>query len=715
MQDPNAEILEFAHNFIEQTGRNLFVTGKAGSGKTYFLNQQSKRTSKKHLILASTGIAAINAGGITINSLFQLPPGTYLPENAGQLSNVYKISTLLENINYSQAKHKLLRNVELIFIDEVSMLRSDQVAVMDAILKKERNNSLPFGGVQIVFIGDLYQLPPVLPNDLVALYTQYYSSEFFFDSDVIRGNPLLQIELSNIHRQSDQNFIDILNRIRTNESTSTDLIELNKRVTDQTDERYLTHITSHIEDAALINSRKLSSLPGETRQYESVVIGDFKESNGSAEKLLTLKIGAQVMLIRNDTKSLKEYYNGKTGEVTFLADNNVGVRFEDGREIDVERSTWQSLDYSSGSAEVVGELHQFPLKLAWAVTIHKSQGLTFERAVIDAGRSFAAGQVYVAVSRIKSLDGLKLQTPLTKESILTNPIVSEYLKPTSPLEFSKILDVSKTSYWLQKMMYQFNVADEHSQAMEILNKPNTYKQRINTKVLVLIEDSAETLKSLRKVWEKFSDQAKTHYTSILEIQWLEERVEKAIKYFTQTLSTIISKLASYDGEKNDLSSSLLAAIKSSLESRNKQISQTRQWVGILKTEGIDKSLEAITTIETATLAPKIEETVASAKRNKGTSALRTADLFLSGKSIIEISLSRKLPISTIENHLLEVAKSEQSVIRAIVNEDDLSTMRVRIAKVGPDLADLKEFFGDRYTFFQLRLGIANSNFGRQND
>ncbi len=711
LQNPNAAILEFANLLIELTSRNLFVTGKAGSGKTYFLKQQSKRTSKRHVILAPTGIAAVNVGGVTINSLFQIPPGTYIPDNIQHDVHVHSISHIVENLNYTISKRKLLQNLELVFIDEVSMLRSDQLSLIDAILKKVRKSNLPFGGIQMVLVGDLFQLPPILPNELARLYANYYKSEFFFDSEIIKDNPLIQIELPYVHRQSDESFINLLNRVRTNQMTGTDLAKLNEHVNDQAEERFVIHLTSHIEDAVQLNNIKLNALEGAERHYPAIITNDFKDTNASAERILKLKIGAQVIIIRNDNKALKDYYNGKTGEVVNMHENGIVVRFEDGKEVAVERSTWQSLEYASSSTSlsVTGELKQFPIKLAWAVTIHKSQGLTFDRAVIDAAKSFAPGQVYVALSRIRSLEGLRLKTELKRDSIRTNPVVSQYLNLTSSADYDSVLKTSKISYWLSQIINQFDVSSQRDEILEILNKPNTYKQKIDTQILIAFQDADDELKKLHLVWNKFSTDIINKFCPSINQAQLEERIMKGIEYFTGILAGVATKLGEKASGKNDLSRQLIDAVNSSLGKRTNEIQKTRQWIGVFGLKGIDDAIrESRGSGTSAELVAVQIKPVAPKKRNTNNSLTQTIELFIAGNSIAEISKARSLSATTIENHLLEATKNGHPIANAILEDIDLDAIQKKIREMGTDIVELKEFFGDRYSFFQLRLVIAHT-------
>lgn len=710
--DANLGVLELAHSFIELTNQHLFITGKAGSGKTYFLNEQSRKTTKKHVVIAPTGIAAVNAGGVTINSLFQIPPGTYIPDRNNGAAGVFNIADLVNNLNYTQSKKKFFQELELIFIDEVSMLRSDQLSLMDAILKKVRNNTAAYGGVQVVFIGDLFQLPPVLPADLAKLYSRYYASEFFFDADVVKSNPAYQLELPFVHRQSDVGFVNLLNQVRNGRLTAADLERLNERVINPVSDKFITYITSHVEDAVKINDVKLLQLPEHERVYSAITTGVFEDAAISAERNLKLKKGAQVMLIRNDTKSLRDYHNGKTGEVIQLMDDVIVLRFEDGKELNIERSTWQSFKHGteSGILEIVGELKQFPIKLSWAVTIHKSQGLTFDRAVIDAAKSFAPGQTYVALSRVKSFHGLFLTSKLTADSIRVDSRITKFLQPSNLQHLSDELTQSKTLFFLSHVLAKFDVAKERAEILLINNKPNTYKQRIDTKILLLLQDLDQALEKLQNVHKRFLNEIQEKFKAQIDVSQLSDRIGKAKIYFINILSTLVADMDKDSMNRNDLSAELVASLKSSIHRRMESIQHVDTLVTLFSTDGIDTAIR--NSRSQSNLAPDEAEvsTEKTTKKKSNKTVGHTTDLFISGKTIREIAILKNVSEGRVENHLLEAVENGMLHANSILHNDDLKIIKSTIRELGAELADLKEHFGDKYTFFQLRLGIVDEKF-----
>lgn len=414
------QILNFTH-------RSLFLTGKAGTGKSTFLRYIAATTKKKHIVLAPTGIAAINAGGSTLHSFFKLPFHPLLPNDSQ-----YSIRNLRKTMKYNGEKCKLLREVELIIIDEISMVRADIIDFIDKVLRVyNRNMREPFGGKQMLFVGDIYQLEPVVRDEDRQLLHPFYPSAFFFDAKVFQQMQLVSIELTKVYRQNDPTFIALLDHIRTSAVTATDLYTLNHQVGAQIDTAangLAITLSTRRDTVDYINSTRLRELEGETTLFEGVIEGDFPENNLPSPLHLELKVGAQVLFVRNDKE--KRWVNGTLGTITGFTQNEedapgtIQVCTEDGAELDVEREIWGNIKYSFNEKEqkieeqTIGTFRQFPLRLAWAITVHKSQGLTFRYVKIDfSGGVFAGGQTYVALSRCTSLQGISLQKPIRPEDI----------------------------------------------------------------------------------------------------------------------------------------------------------------------------------------------------------------------------------------------------------------------------------------------------------
>ncbi|MDY6853132.1 MAG: helix-turn-helix domain-containing protein [Thermodesulfobacteriota bacterium] len=427
---PTNHELKLANDFVQYTGCNIFLTGKAGTGKTTFLHNLHRNTAKRMIITAPTGVAAINASGVTLHSFFQIPFGPFVPG-----SETYERNTQ-RWFRFSKEKRRIIQSLDLLVIDEISMVRADLLDAVDAMLRRHRRNNLPFGGVQLLLIGDLHQLSPVAKKDEWGLLQEHYESVYFFSSKAIGLTELLTIELKHIYRQSDEDFIRLLNRVRNNRLDDSCMDLLNQRYiegfTPDEDQGYIT-LSTHNRSAESINQKRLRNLPKREYPFQAEISGDFPEQNYPTLATLVLKEGAQVMFVRNDPCAEKLYYNGKIGKITEISDNTISVICPgDREEITVEQVTWENIRYTMNKEnteieeEIIGTFRQYPMKLAWAITIHKSQGLTFEKAVIDSQAAFAHGQIYVALSRCKTLEGMILSSPIPSRGVETDQAILRF-------------------------------------------------------------------------------------------------------------------------------------------------------------------------------------------------------------------------------------------------------------------------------------------------
>ena len=467
--------LELARQFIERTDTNVFLTGKAGTGKTTFLKQLRANTPKRMVVVAPTGVAAINAGGVTIHSFFQLPLSPYIPGMSFSESGRKQYS-------FSKEKKNILRSLDLLVIDEISMVRADLLDAIDSVLRRYKDHTRPFGGVQLLMIGDLQQLSPVVKENEIHLLSAHYPTFYFFGSHALQQSNYVTIELKTIYRQTDQQFVSILNAIRERKIDASLLAKLNERYIPgfnaESADGYI-RLTTHNHTAQQYNESRLAALPTKAYSFQAEVKGNFNEALYPADATLQLKQGAQVMFIRNDESGQGRYYNGKIGHIQSVSADNIIVRCnDDDTSFRVEPSEWANsryiLDESTKEIreEIEGTFRQYPLRLAWAITIHKSQGLTFEKAVIDAASSFAHGQVYVALSRCKTLEGLVLASPVNAAAIISDDTVADFMHSGSTLTEEATRKLNQLQY-----NYFYKLLDELF-SFRILLRDFDYVKRI---------------------------------------------------------------------------------------------------------------------------------------------------------------------------------------------------------------------------------------------
>lgn len=545
MELQSNEELKLANEFIESTGKNIFLTGKAGTGKTTFLKNLRISLSKRMIIVAPTGVAAINAGGVTIHSFFQLPFGPILPKGLGSSSNQSSIENS-KLYRFSKEKINIIKSLDLLVIDEVSMVRADLLDGIDGVLRRFRNTSKPFGGVQLLMIGDLQQLAPIAKDDEWEILRTIYDSVFFFSSKALQSSGYVSIELKEIFRQSDKDFISLLNEVRNNTLSDQSIKLLNSRFLPDfrpnDSDGYIT-LTTHNNQAQSINASKLNELKSQPISFSATIEGDFPEHAFPTDSKLTLKEGAQVMFVKNDPSYTKQFYNGKIGTVVSIDDDLIQVKCpNEDLIIDVVPLEWANTKYSINpdtkdiNEEVVGTFTQYPLKLAWAITIHKSQGLTFEKAIIDAQAAFAHGQVYVALSRCRSLEGIVLSSSIRPNSIINDSVVRGFNKDIEENQPNyELLNEAKLEYQKELLKELFSFTDYSKQFGSALYyvKQNTSSFR-PTLVSELVEISESINKDLVEISSKFTaqiDKILEGNNSIENNNELNERVIKAIKYF----------------------------------------------------------------------------------------------------------------------------------------------------------------------------------------
>lgn len=716
----HTEEFDTAFRFVTETNRNIFLTGKAGTGKTTFLKYLRQNSIKKTVVAAPTGVAAINARGVTLHSLFQLPFGIIPPQPFNGIHNVEQINRhpLLSKVRYRKEKLDLLRGLELLIIDEASMVASYIVDAVDTILRYVRNQPhFPFGGVQVLFIGDLYQLPPVVKRDDWEILQNFYNSVFFFDSIVLRNNQPVIIELKEIFRQRDDKFIEILNGIRNNNISQEDFELLNSKLdrdcTLYDTQGYIT-LTTHNYQADEINRGKLNDISGRFHSFFAEVSGEFPEKIFPAEETLKLKVGAQVMFLKNDTEGRK-YFNGKIGVVTKLDERNelIKVKCEDDYdEIEVKQCEWPNINYKYNpdtreiTEEVIGSFVQFPLRLAWAITIHKSQGLTFDKVIIDAERAFATGQVYVALSRCTSLEGLVLRSPVYRNFLGAHGSIKSWQYNNRQTELEHLFLESRREFILRELQNIFTWTNWYDELKGLQYYIKENQSKVSPDSIPWLTSLIDKQKELSDISEKFNNtinRLSSSKVSIEDNDALQKKIKDGANYFYNEIKKWQEKFINHPlsaGTKK-----ISGRIDDSLNDINLIVQEILYKVSLCK-EGF--SLENYL-VKRKYFTPDIKQIRSSYdKKVKPNTVEETIRLFKEGKSVEEIAEERELTTGTIEGHLAKAVKKDLVKIEEIMPPDEVE----KIASYFPDdltdirLSEIKEKAGSEISYGKLRLVLA---------
>ncbi len=617
--------LRTAWDFVENTGRSIFLTGKAGTGKTTFLKTIVKQSRKRPIVVAPTGVAAINAGGVTIHSFFQLPFSPFVPG-----------AKVESKFDFSREKRKVIASMDLLIIDEISMVRADLLDAIDAVLRRFRDHSQPFGGVQLLMIGDLAQLTPVVTPEDELLLKPYYDTPYFFGSRALQQIDYVTIQLEHVYRQQDADFVNLLNQIRQGHPTADTLNRLNSRCQPlfipKPEEQYI-RLTTHNQLANYYNETELKKLGGRLFQYRAEVKGTFPDYSYPTSEILELKAGAQVMFIKNDPSLDHLYYNGRIGRITYLDPTKIQVLCEEDEEaIEVEPLEWENTRYTLNEetreieSEVQGTFKQFPLRLAWAITIHKSQGLTFDRAIIDAHQSFAPGQVYVALSRCRTLEGLVLASRLSASAIINDQQVDAYIDQQEAQAERSIqqLPVLKQEYERMLLLQLFDFRN-------IINLQESMV-RIFAEFFFRSQSSLKQLhdRTLLDLRQRVTDVATKWQQMILHMSYDElhneeflERVKRSATYFEDTLNYLLTKPLELS-EKMEVTNkqaqkrldNTLPDLRQSWLSRRYLLAKIADQGFTISTYLKEKQLSMLDAIDESTLKPKRPRNSKPRKRTK---------------------------------------------------------------------------------------------------
>ena len=748
MNEPAAIL---ASTFINNTRRHIFLTGRAGTGKTTFLRSISSQTHKNTVVAAPTGIAAINAGGVTLHSLFQLPFGSFipspkLPDEASSHLQINNPATLIQSLQMHATRRNLLRRLELLIIDEVSMLRADLLDAIDVILRHvRRSRHQPFGGVQILFIGDLYQLPPVVRDEEWGILKNYYPSLFFFEAKALENETPLLLELDKIYRQSDQEFIGILNHFRDEQVTSEDILKLNSRYLPgfdpETSEAYI-HLTTHNRKADRINLDRLSRIKGNSFFYQAEIGGEFNETQYPVEARLELKTGAQIMFIKNDYSGAQRYFNGKLARVSALDADEIYVQFEgEPGEILIEHYTWENKKYRLNAENneieetVAGTFSQYPIRLAWAITVHKSQGLTFEKAILDLSGVFAPGQMYVALSRLVSLEGMILASPIPMNRPRQDDRLLTFVQ-SRPAEdqIPAILEAETLKFVREASVEAFNfdpTLKELSYFIRTFNKEESRsaKQGHKSWAIQLEKDFATLAATARS----FQQQLRRLLAEPDEqsLDRVLERCHAARSYFESNINdlskrvfdhlaevSVIKGTKKYQSElrlvESLLFSNLQAIIKAqaliaSVISRQQLSRESFEAGGWLRTrkEQINRAEEQLIRQKHRKKREKNTGKSPSPKEPKPESRSISYQMHKEGKSIQEIAAERGLSQSTIETHLVYYVALGWLPVPELVETGKVNLIKSVVKELeSMNVTQIKEAVGNKASYGEIRLCLA---------
>ena len=751
-----SEAAAYTLRFINQTHRSVFLTGKAGTGKTTLLREIIQTTHKNTVVVAPTGIAALNAGGVTIHSMFQLPFGGFIPDNSSpQFSENTKFetkATLRRHFKMSGLKKSVIRNMELLIIDEVSMLRADLLDAMDYMMQTVRKKNFAFGGVQVLYIGDLLQLPPVIRDEEWRTLKTYYKGKFFFHSHVVQQNPPLYIELSKIFRQTDDTFISVLNNLRNNEISQQDIQTLNQYVKPdfdlKTNKGFIT-LTTHNNKADTINAQALGDLEGKLVTYKPEITGDFPAKIFPVEEQLQLKVGAQIMFVKNDLSFEKHYFNGKMGVIKSLSSQEILVHFpEENKTIEVEKYEWQNIRYKVDETtkeieeEVLGSFVHYPIKLAWAITVHKSQGLTFDKAALDVSQVFLPGQAYVALSRLRSLEGLILLSPLRMNGISNDQDVMDYSLNKASDSFLENALHFETKNFIHN--YLINTFDWSDLAQEWRNHKFSYNEKSEisekSKHALWAKKQTDVIEQLLDPSKKFISQLnKLFYPETVDLNHVAERIQAAFSYFFKPMDDLvfeilwklqevkrIKKVKAFYEELIVLeelqTKAVLRLMKAKLlietvvagETISKEkltSSEIKKYIS-RKTEAIQNQFKElnITLIDDEKDVERYTSKKSKTAAPKKSTVQQTYELWVEKKSIADIATIRVLTKQTIYAHFVQLIQTKAVSISEVLPEDKIQTLAAAFNGYKEEsLNALMEKNSEKFTWNEARMYKASLN------
>ena len=707
--------LQTAWDFVENTGRSIFLTGKAGTGKTTFLKTIVEKSRKRPIVVAPTGVAAINAGGVTIHSFFQLPFSPYVPG-----------AKVESKFDFGREKRKIIASIDLLIIDEISMVRADLLDAIDTVLRRFRNHYQPFGGVQLLMIGDLAQLTPVMTPEDERILKPYYDTPYFFGSKALQQIDYVTIQLEHVYRQQDLSFIGILNQVRNGHPTEETMMRLNTRCKPafipSPEEPYI-RLTTHNQLANYYNETELQKLRGRTFQFHAEIKGTFPEYSYPTAETLVLKEGAQVMFIKNDTSGEHLYYNGRIGRVVHVDKQQILVLCEgDAEAIEVEPMEWENTRYTLNEetreieTDIQGTFKQYPLRLAWAITIHKSQGLTFDRAIIDANQSFAPGQVYVALSRCRTLEGLVLATPLEARAIINDSRVDTYIaqQETEAQRSIEQLPTLKQEYerFLLLQLFDFRPLLYQQETMVRIFAEFFYHSHSSLKQLHdrALMDLRQQVIDVAEKWQRRIQSLS--YEELHKEEFL-ERVKRSAGYFADTLDKILSKPLQ-----------LTAQIETNNKQATRRLSnalpdERQTWLAsrylLMKMEEMGFTVSHYLKEKQMSMLDALNENTLKSKRKpkpqkepKPKTWEISYQFYLKGMKPDLIAHERKLTLGTIIGHLVRYVDTGAVDFNDLVSQEHQQAIERAIQKAGTDNGStaIKRLCPPDVTFDEIRLILS---------
>lgn len=666
--------LHLAEDYVLNTRVSIFLTGKAGTGKTTFLKNILKKTNKNFAVVAPTGVAAINAGGVTIHSMFQLPTKTFLPSHdflQDERFTNWKILPQTQKLR--KERRELFIELDLLVIDEISMVRADLLDAIDFTLRRIRKSTEAFGGVQLLVIGDLFQLSPVVKQADWSELHKYYSSPFFFDSIAWKKLNSISIELKKVYRQEEEHFINILNEIRSNTLTDKSLQTLNENFGKNYSEKQIITLTTHNHKANKINNDKLESLNGSVHKFSASVKGRFSESAYPASESIHLKTGAQVMFIKNHPEQL--YFNGKIGTVIDIKDEKLTVRCEgEKHNIVVVKELWENINYKVNpetkqiEQNKVGSFEQYPLRLAWAVTVHKSQGLSFDEIVLDLEDSFAPGQLYVALSRCRTLDGLHLSSKIRPENVIVNNTVIAFQQTIDSVnDLTGHLDKAKEAYEMYVLKNSFSL----DKLISYIESWESYVIDSNAPskgdAILFSKNLEKVIFTIQDIVVKFQKQLDYIFEKDDHpIEHAMQRMSDAIGFFTKEINNkIIVSIENHMQEWKEKP-------KTTSYIKNAKILVSTFWDHIESLYKLEFKDEKV--FKSEQLLKRRTKIKAKKKNIKGETFEQSLKLFKEGKSLKEIAKIRDLAVSTIESHMGRLLSEDKIQIKELIKPDRLDKL-----------------------------------------